>query len=269
MLELSFSHCCQKLSPPHLFLEKAPGVEPLRAQWPRPGASTHGTRPRHFLGAGGQRGRPLPSVQTWDPCYHPGGARSTVHRALTAAGLSCACSSSPAQPQSLIPWHGAAAVGWGLQQWGGVPWAPTKSFHQRVVLGGSAGAGGSQHCPLPAPPLHIPAHCWPHSPSRQLNFGEKKIPHFHGNRRRKVSGAGAGMEPAGTRAAGPAAPQGWPHSPCSPPLPGPVGARPAASTSRGTAWASGSGGSSLPPRCVGRELTFRSAAQRVAMQREL
>lgn len=176
---------------------------------------------------------------------------------------------SPCPATELAPPAQGCGCGMGAPAAGGVPWAPTKSFHQGVVLGGSAGAGGSQHCPLPAPPLHIPAHCWPHSPSRQLNFGEKKIPRFHGNRRRKVSGAGAGMEPAGTRAAGPAAPQGWPHSPCSPPLPGPVGARPAASTSRGTAWASGSGGSSLPPRCVGRELTFRSAAQRVAMQREL
>lgn len=197
MLELSFSHCCQKLSPPHLFLEKAPGVEPLRAQWPRPGASTHGTRPRRSLGAGGQRGRPLPSVQTWDPCHHPGAAQSTVHRALTAAGLSCACSSAPAQPQSLLPRHRAAAVGWGLRQRGGFlglqPRASTKGWcwgAQQGQVGPSIARCPPHHC------TSLPT-AGPTAPADSSTLGRRKFLVSMGTGEGKFLGLGLGWSQLG------------------------------------------------------------------------
>lgn len=231
------------------------------------GASTHGTWRRRALGAGGQRGCPLTSARMWDPCHHPGGAQSAVHRALTAAGLSHARSPAPAQPQSSLPQHGAAAVGWGLQQeWGLLglqPAASTKGWcwgAQRGQVG-----PGIARCP----PCHCPSlpTAGPAAPADSSTLGRRKFLVSMGTGGGKFLGLGLGRSQLGREQ------QGQRHPRAGRALPAPLlsqGRRapgPAASALRGTAWASGSGGSSLPPRCVGRELTFRSAAQRVAMQR--
>lgn len=66
------------------------------------------------------------------------------------------------------------------------------------------------------PPNHRPVglwqrgSSWAESAGKQLNFGEKKIPRFHGNRRRKVSGAAVGILPARRGSGTPSQPS--PHS---------------------------------------------------------
>lgn len=136
--------------------------------------------------------------------------------------------------------------------------APTERVIQRSSgIGGSTWAGKRRHRLLP-----VPARCQTCS---QLNFGEKKIPRFHGNRRRKVSGAAAGIAPAWGGSGTPAPPsppsilgQGWCLA-ASPTARAPRGAHPGGMCA---------GAPRLPlPSCVRRDLTFSSAARCVEMQR--